>query len=102
VTEYRLTPRAREGLARIVLCVELRFGPAVADRVLHALDSAFSKLADSPGPGHLRPDLTEDERIRFWPVGPTLVAYREGPQGLEVLFVERGDVDWERRLHELI
>jgi hypothetical protein len=34
------------------------------------------------------------------PVGPTLIAYRPNPEWVEVLFVERCEVDWERILGE--
>lgn len=91
---YRLTPRAREGLRRLVFHVGENFGTAVGERVLTELEQAFDLLAGRPGVGHTREDITRDERVRFWPVGPTLIAYRSDPEGLEVLFVERGEVDW--------
>ena len=56
-------------------------------------------LAANPGVGHRRDDLTNDDRVRFWSVGPTLIAFRaESRDALEVLMVERGDKDWERIL----
>lgn len=98
MTSYRLTPLAREGLARIVLYAEARFGGEVAGRVLLELSEAFDLLAASPAIGHSRQDLTPDSRIRFWSVGPSLIAYRSSVHGLEVLLVERGAIDWERRI----
>jgi plasmid stabilization system protein ParE len=99
---YRLTPDAREGFLRIAFYVEECFGPGVADRVVEELESAFEQLASNPGIGHHRADLTRDKRVRFWSVGPTLIAYRVQPECLEVLFVERGDLDWERMLTKLV
>jgi plasmid stabilization system protein ParE len=70
---YRLTPRAQQGLER---------------------------LAANPGIGHRREDLTLNKSVRFWSVGPTLIAYRSEHSPIEVLFIERGEVDWERLLIE--
>jgi plasmid stabilization system protein ParE len=97
---YRLTPQAREGFRRIIFYVEERFGLEVADRVVTDLESAFELIAASPDVGHHREDLTRDERVLFWSVGPTLIAYRLGTECLEVLFVERGELDWGRFLTE--
>ncbi len=99
---YRLTPRARDGFRRIAFYLEENFGEAVAERVIEELEKAFELLADNPSVGHRRDDLTDDLRVRFWPVGPTLIAYRSNPEWLEVLFVERGDLDWERLLAERV
>jgi hypothetical protein len=40
------------------------------------IERAFELLAALPDPGHRREDLTQDDEIRFWTVGPTLIAYR--------------------------
>ena len=95
---YRLTPKARDGFHRIAFYVEERFGPDVADRVVQELETAFAQLAGNPNIGHRREDLTRDERVLFWSVGPTLMAYRAQPKWVEILFVERGELDWERML----
>ena len=87
--DYRLTPKARDGFLGIASYVEERFGPEVADRVVQELETAFEQLAANPSLGHRRVDLTPDERVLFWSVGPTLVAYRAQPECVEILFVER-------------
>ena len=97
---YRLTPRAAEGLRRIAYHVAEHFTAEVAERVLDELERALERLAANPGIGHRREDLTSDPEVRFWPVGPTLVAYRERRQRIEVLFVERGELDWEALLRK--
>ena len=98
---YRLTPRAREGLRDILECVHASFGDAVAERVLDQLEEAFVMLAESPGAGHRREDITSDDRIRFWSVGPTLIAYRPTQDSnVEILIVERGERDWEARMEQ--
>ncbi len=95
---YRLTRRAREGLHRIVFYVEENFGLEVAERVVTDFEKAFELLAANPNVGHHRNDLTRDEQVLFWSVGPTLIAFRSRPEWIEILFVERGEVDWERML----
>ena len=92
---YRLTPRAREGLLGIASHVVDRFGRVVAERVVDDLIRAFELLAENPGVGHRREDLTRDPRVLFWPVGPTLIAYRRASDGVQVLLVERAELDWE-------
>ena len=95
---YRLTPKAKHGLQGIVLAIEQKFGARVADRVLARIVGAFERLAEYPESGHHREDLTDSSAIRFWSVGPTLLAYRVGAEGIEVLLVARGEVDWEKLL----
>ena len=98
---YRLTPKAREGFRDILEYLDKRFGAQVAERVLDRLVAAFEFLAERPGTGHRREDLTQDERVLFWSVGLTLIAYRPGSRDpVEILFVERAERDWERLLEE--
>lgn len=95
---YRLTPRAQLGLERIIEYVERDFGTQLAERVLDRLEAAFEALAATPGIGHVRGELSRDQHVRFWPVGPSLIAYRASAEGIEILFVERGERDWEELL----
>lgn len=97
---YRLTPRARSGLRNILEYVEGRFGVRVAERVLDKFESAFELLAESPGIGHARDDITKNERVLFWSVKPSLIAYRLVGDIVEVLLVERGEHDWGRLLED--
>ena len=101
MARFRLTPNAREGLFRLIESVDQRFGARVAERVLDQFAGAFDRIGETPGIGHRREDLTEDDRIRFWSVGPSLIAYRIRPNApVEVLFVERGERDWESILEQ--
>ena len=100
MTGYGLTPRARDGIARIAAYVERNFGVLVADRVLVDFTTAFESLSANAGLGHRREDLTDDHRVRFWSVGPTLIAYRDAGDGIEVLFVEPAARDWEQLIRE--
>jgi plasmid stabilization system protein ParE len=95
VANYRLTPRARDGLVGILDHVEERFGPRTANQVLERLLHAFETLARHPGLGRPRADITSNASVRFHAVGPSLVAYRwQRSNGLEILLVERGSRDW--------
>lgn len=94
MASYRLTRQARAGFLGILESVERDFGVLVAERVLDRIEAAFGLLAENPDIGHAREDLTADGLVQFWAVGPTLIAYRQGDDGLEVLMVERGERDW--------
>jgi toxin ParE1/3/4 len=96
VSRYKLTPKARAGLADILEYAAYDFGPRVAEDVLDRHVAAFERLADSPGIGHVRPDITSEPNVRFWSVGPSLIAYRRSEDTIEILFVERGQRDWAR------
>ena len=93
-TRAHLTPRAAEGLHRIVHSVAEQFGAAVAERVVDQLEHAFEQLAANPGIGHRRDDLTLEADVRFWSVGPTLIAFRVRQDRIEILCIELGQRDW--------
>jgi plasmid stabilization system protein ParE len=44
--------------------------------VIADLHQAFRRLADSPGIGHMREDLTSRE-VLFWPLHSYLIVYRD-------------------------
>ena len=64
-----------------------------------ALDEAMQRLADNPGIGHLRPDLT-DQDVRFWSVFKYLVIYRPETKPLQIARVLHGKRDVKRLLEE--
>ncbi len=100
IPEYRLTLKAQHGYLHIIQQVELRFGPRVASAVEERLAQAFEQLASMPLIGHLREDITFDQSVRFWSVGRTLIAYQPHSWGVEILFVESGEMDWSGALDE--
>lgn len=61
---------------------------------------ASSCSQETPTSGTVEKTSHVTKRVLFWSVGPTLIAYRSNPEWVEVLFVERGDIDWERMLTE--
>lgn len=96
MTRYALTPRARAGLRETLEYVEREFGPLVTDDVIDRISAALELVAETPSIGHVREDITRNKRVRFWSVGPTLIAYRAADEMVQVLFIERGDQNWER------
>lgn len=95
---YILTERALTGLSSIASYVSHRFDVDVAIATVEKIDSACQILAENPALGHRREDITSDESIKFWPVGPSLLAYQSTDDGIVVLLIERADKDWKQLL----
>lgn len=68
-----------------------------ARRVVGELRRAIRGLAEMPGKGHVREDLTEEE-VLFWPVYSYLIVYRSRSDVLEVLHIVSGWQDVEALL----
>lgn len=66
MSEFVLTQAAKGDLLKILEYLE-GDNPSAVLRVVDALDDAMQLLADNPGIGHLRPDLTPQD-VRFWSV----------------------------------
>lgn len=63
-----------------------------ADRWIGKLFDAFDALAQTPGMGHLRKDLTAYP-VLFWPVGEYLILYRVQHESIEIVAVTQGARD---------
>jgi plasmid stabilization system protein ParE len=98
VSDFALTPAAKRDLLKIIEFLE-GDNPARVLTVVDALDDAMQLLADNPGIGHLRPDLTPED-VRFWSVFKYLVIYRPGTKPLEIVRVLHGNRDVRRWLAE--
>ena len=66
-------------------------------KVLDALEAAFELLADQPGIGHTREDLTE-KPVKFWSVYSYLIVYDPATRPLTVLAILHGARDLTRVL----
>ena len=77
-----------------------RFGFDVADRVLESLQDAFRLLAENAGIGHDREDIAPPP-YSFWPVGPSLIAFRPDVRPIQIIRVVRGERDWRGFLPEV-
>jgi len=60
-----------------------------ADRWINKLFDSFQSIAQTPGMGHRREDLTAFP-ILFWPVGAYLILYRTQNQVVEIVGVTQG------------
>lgn len=89
--EYLVSPEALEDLQGIWDFIAAD-SPQAADRVVAELFESFQQLAERPGMGHARRDLTERD-VRFWPVGSYLVVYREHPLPLQIVAILHGARD---------
>ena len=67
----------------------------IADRVESAIREKIVFLAGTPGAGHSRKDLT-DEDVKFFPVYSYLIAYRPQTKPFEVVAILHGRRDVER------
>jgi plasmid stabilization system protein ParE len=63
-----------------------------ADLWIEKLFDAFQTLAQNPGIGHGREDLTALP-ILFWPVGAYLILYRPQTEWIEIVAVTQGARD---------
>ena len=86
MNDYVVAPQARQDIIDIVDYIAAD-NPRAADRVEDAILDAFATLADRPGMGHLRPDLTP-QAYRFWTVmGRYLLVYRGVAPRIEIVRV---------------
>ena len=91
MADYLLSPEALEDLQGIWDFIAIDSFEA-ADNVLDELFAAFEGLAQWPGQGHKRSDLTTRD-VRFWPVRNYLVVYRENLRRVEIVAVLHGARD---------
>ena len=63
-----------------------------ADRWMTKLFDSSQVIADNPGVGHTRKDLTSLP-IRFWPIGNYLILYRIKDKQVEIIAVTQGSRD---------
>lgn len=85
MAEYVLSSEARVDLQGVWDFIALESVKA-ADSVLEELFAAFEYLAEWPGIGHTRSDLTQRD-VRFWTVRSYLVVYREKPLPLQIVAI---------------
>lgn len=76
-SRYLLAPQAAADLVEIWKYVREQASSAMADRIESAIRERIAFLARTPGAGHLRKDLTEED-VKFFPVYSYLIVY--GPR----------------------
>ena len=90
---YVLTPQAQQDLVGIADTIASSSGPAAAERVVRELQRGFRVLAEQPGVGHVREDLTDDPAVRFWGVFSFLVVFVPTSKPLAVVCILHGARD---------
>jgi plasmid stabilization system protein ParE len=88
---YVLSPEALQDLQDVWDFIASDNVPA-ADKLENEFFEAFEKLAEHPGMGHTRSDLTKRD-VRFWPVGSYVIVYRSIPTALQIVAVLHGTRD---------
>lgn len=88
---YVLTDTAKSDVREIVSYIRQR-NPDAAKRVRGELRAAMRTVADFPGIGHLREDLTTED-VRFWTIYSYMVIYRPETKPLQVIRVLHGARD---------
>lgn len=86
---YFLTPQARSDLAEIADTIAQVSGPARAAKVVERIRKTMRFLAENPGVGHPREDLTENSSVKFWAVFSYLIVFVPGEGPLDSLGVVR-------------
>jgi antitoxin ParD1/3/4/toxin ParE1/3/4 len=96
---YVLTPEAQAHINQIGAHIA-EDSVAAALRVYDAFEAAFEMLAERPGIGHSRQDLT-NRPVKFWSVYSYLIVYDPASRPLSIIAVLHGARDVERLLkHE--
>jgi plasmid stabilization system protein ParE len=88
MADYFYSPQARLDLLEIWEYIAADDLDA-ADRIEQEIQENISKLANNPGLGHLRRDLTS-KPVRFWAVYSFLVIYDPNTQPLEIVRILSG------------
>jgi len=86
VSDYSFSPRARRDLYEIFDYLSER-SPRGAERVRQTVLRAVQRLAEQPGLGHRREDLTA-RPLKFWSVmGRYTIVYRGDARAIEIVRV---------------
>ena len=96
---YKLAPEAVRDLLDIWRYLKKEAGQETADRVEFVIRSKFVYLANFPGAGHWRRDLTSAE-VRFFPVYSYLIVYRPETKPLEIVSILHASRDVAGILHQ--
>ena len=94
---FVLAPEAAQDLVQIWRYLKKESSEKIADRVEAAIRSQIVALAQRPGIGHWRKDLTE-EAVKFFPVYSYLIVYRPDTKPLHVVAILHGRRDVEQIL----
>jgi antitoxin ParD1/3/4/toxin ParE1/3/4 len=91
MSRFRLSPEAARDIEALLEYIA-RDSVHAARHVRQALLAACRRLANYPGMGHRRDDLT-DKPVRFFPIYSFLIIYDPASTPLEIVRVLRGAQD---------
>jgi len=94
VKRYRLSPEAQGDIEDIRKYLVKEGGAALARYVLGEIRQALRFLAETPGAGHARDDLT-DEPVKFWSVFSYLIIYDPAMEPLGIARILHANRDLE-------
>ncbi len=84
MSQFVVSPEAEEDVFQIWRHLFREVGLAIANRVENEILAEFAALAETPGKGHRRSDLTKHD-VLFFALYRYVIVYRRGP--VEVLAV---------------
>lgn len=90
--KFIIAPQAARDIAAITDYLEAEASAAVAGEFEAGLFEKFEFLADFPGAGHSRSDITP-ANVRFFPLAPYLIAYRVVRRKVKIVAVLHGHRD---------
>ncbi|HEX5433034.1 MAG TPA: type II toxin-antitoxin system RelE/ParE family toxin [Candidatus Angelobacter sp.] len=96
---YVLAPEAVSDLVEIWRYIKKKSNATVADRVESVIRERIAFLAQNPGAGHWRMNLT-DKPVKFFPVYFYLIVYRPDTLPLQVVSLIHGRRDVEQILKD--
>jgi antitoxin ParD1/3/4/toxin ParE1/3/4 len=96
---YVLAPEAARDLVEIWSYLEQQTSVALAEHVESVIRERIAFLAENPGAGHWRRDLTSED-VKFFPVYSYLVVYRPNTKPLQVVSILHGKRDVEEILKQ--
>jgi len=94
---YVLAPQAAIELVEIWRYINEQTSLTAADRIESAIRERMAFLAGTPGAGHRRKDLT-DEEVKFFPVYSYLIVYLPETKPLQIATILHGRRDIEQIL----
>ena len=94
---YVLAPQAVVDLVEIWRYIKEHTSITMADRVESGIRERMAFLAGTPGAGHSRKDLTNED-VSFFPVYSYLIVYRPQTTPLQIVSILHGRRDVEEIL----
>lgn len=99
MSRFRLSPEAQSDLEAMRRYLTRKGGPMLARHVLGEIRHALRFIAENPGAGHKREDLT-DEMVKFWPVFSYLIVYEPSMRPIGIVRIIHGAQDVETMFSE--